>query len=809
MDALRRDLRYALRMVWKTPGLSLVAISILAVGIGANIAIFSVVRGVLLRPLPFPEPSRLVRVSMNNPTLPHHQRSFSPQDLEDFRRQQEVFTSVGAYWYSPSSSGTTLTGGDEPVHLETGYADSAFFTSLGMAPARGRTFLPTEDIHGNDAVAVLSDHLWQTHFHSDPQIVGKTIVLDGVPVLVSGVMPPSFTYPTPQVDVWLPLAQMTDNQIPHLRQLRWIDTVARLRPEIRIDQAQSASSLIIKRLETQFKETNEGLTAATVVDLRETISGDVRPLLLALFVAVALVLLMACANLTNLILARDKNRVREFAIRSSLGASQRALQSQSFTESILLAVISGALSLLIANVLARTLVALSAASIPRASDVHIDGSVIAFGGALAVFTGAVIGLLPAWRHSTAPIWESLKAAGIATTEDGQRKHGRDLLVTAQVAFACILLTATGLVLRSLWKLVTTDPGFRADHVLTVQLPLPLYKFAEDRAKVAAYRTELIRRVSAVPGAVAVGASKTLPLEGGGEPYGFNVVDRSGVSQQFIPSAGAFIVTQGYFEALRIPVIAGRTFTERDLVEQKPVVIINQSVARAYWPGEDPVDKTLLMGETKLSVIGVVGDVRNEGLTTQSGTAVYIPSSMAPRQKLDLFIRTTGDPISLAGSVRQAIRQFEPDQAITDISPLQQTVAETQAKPRFFTVVLSSFGLVALLLSALGIFGVISYNVRERTREIGVRMALGAVPSDVLRMVLKQAVRLLVGGAAIGMAAALVFGRFLSTLLYGVGPADPISLAGALFVLAAFAMVAAWIPARRATQVDPMVALRYE
>jgi len=807
---LAQDAAYTLRQVRKSPGFAALVILTLAFGIGANIAIFNVVNGVLLRPLPYHDPSRLAAVFTVDPARPALRGPFSPQDLEDFRRQQQTFSSVGAYWYAPALSGKTLTGAGEPQHIEIAFVDSEFFRTVEAAPALGRAFIASEDIHGNDRVAVLSDHLWRRQFDADPRIVGKSVSIDGASTVVLGVMPRSFVFPAPQVDLWLPLAQITDDVTPHVRSLRWIDVVARLKPSVSIEEAASASTLIMKRLAGQYPQSNASSGAAAVVDLRETIVGKVRPILLALFAAVALVLLMACVNLANLLLARGTARSREFAIRSALGAAPARLRRQALTETVVLALLGGLASLLVAKWMCSAVLALSGSSIPRPEEIRMSTSVVLFGLALSFAAGVLIGLIPAMIVSAGRVWQALKATALSASADAGHRRGRDALIVAEVALACVLLAASALVFESLWKLVNVNPGFSPHHVLSVELPLPMYKFPESgKPTIHSYRDELLRRVAAVPGVAAVGGSKTLPLYGGGEPYDFKVVDSRGRTQSVLPTAGTFIVTQGYFEALSIPVLAGRVFTAADLAQDRLVAVINRNLAETYWPGESAVGRLLDFGKLKLEVIGVVGDVRNEGLNVGSGTALYMPENLAPRSKLDLFVRTSGNPLSVAGAVRQTIRSFEPDQAISNIAPLESQVQRTLAQPRFFTIVLSAFGAVALLLAALGVFGVISYNVRQRTHEIGIRMALGASRSDVLGMVVGHAATLLALGAAFGLAGALASGHLLHGFLYGVSAAEPTALLASFVLLGLVALAAAVIPAARAAHIHPMVALRDE
>lgn len=810
MQTLLRDIHQAGRVLKKNPSFTAIATLTLAFGIGASVANFAVVRGVLLRPLPYGDPARLVRVYDANPARDANMSSFSPQDLDDFSRQQNAFEDLGGYWYSPGSGGLSLSGVGEPAYLETVFAGNGFFSTLGVKPVLGRPFLAEENVVGKDAVAILSYRLWQKQFQADPDVIGRKILLNGAPNIVVAVMPESFQFPARQVDLWMPLSRMTDEEIPHLRGLRWISLVARLKPGISSEQAAIGSSVVLKRLEQQFPDSNAGWDRALVVGLRDDLVGRVKPALLALLTAGLLVLLLASANLANLLLARGTTRQREFAIRAALGGDRWQLRRQVLTENLVLACMGGAAALALAPSIASLLLRFSAGSIPRADAVQLDWAVILFAVGLTLVTGILIGAVPAARVAGHHLVEALKAASTSVAGDTRRQRSRDILVITEIALACTLLVGSGLVLRSLWKLLSTDPGFDSSHVLTVQLSLPLYKY-HPTPKMEGYRDELLRRIATAPGVIAAGGSKTMPLFGGGEPYGFSIQDAGRGTVEVTPTSGTYIVTSGYFQALRIPLTSGRTFDQKDFANHSPVVIINQQLAGKYWPGEEPVGKFLHLGNSanKLKVIGVVGDVRNEGLSQESGTAVYLPGSLAPRQKLNIFVRTHEDPLRTAGAIRRIIHDFEPDQAINDIATLEQVMHETVSQPRFLSAVLSAFGGTALLLASVGIFGVISYNVRQRTREIGVRMALGADRRNVLFMILHRALLLIATGLGAGLVLAMLSGRLLAGMLYGVSPSDPMALAAAVGILASVAIFAALMPALRATQVDPIVALRYE
>jgi len=806
-----RDIQHAWRVLRKNPSFAAIAILTLALGIGASVANFAVVRGVLLQPLPYRDPAQLVRVYDANPARDANMSAFSPQDLDDFSRQQDVFQELGGYWYSSGSGGLSLSGAGEPAYLETVFAGNGFFSTLGLTPMLGRPFLPEENVAGKDAVAILSYALWVKQFHADEAVIGRKILLNGAPNIVVGVMPASFQFPSPKAELWVPLSRITDDEIPHFRGLRWISVVARLKTVISLAQATAGSSLVLKHLEQQFPDSNSGWNRAQIVDLRDEIVGQVKPALLALLTAGLLVLLLASANLANLLLARGTTRRREFAIRAALGGNRWQLRRQVLTENLVLAFIGGAAALALAPSIASLLLQFSAGSIPRADAVHLDWTTILFAVGLTLLTGILIGLVPAAKVTGRRLADTLKATGSSLAGDTHRQHTRDVLVISEIALACMLLVGSALVLRSLWKLLSTDPGFDSTHVLTVQLSLPEYKY-RPMPKMEAYRNELLRRISAAPGVVSVGGSKTMPLFGGGEPYQFSIQDPGRGMVDVTPTSGTYIVTTGYFQTLKIPLVSGRTFDQKDFADHTPVIMVNEQLARKFWPGQDPVGKFLHLGKStkdKLEVIGVVGDVRNEGLSQESGTAVYMPESRAPRQKLNIFVRTNEDPLSAATAIRRIVRDFEPDQAINEIATLEQVMHGTVSQPRFLSVVLSAFGGTALLLASLGVFGVISYNVRQRTREIGVRMALGANRSAVLRMFLKRAMSQIVVGLVAGLVLALISGRLLAGVLYGVTPSDPIALTAAVAVLALVALLAALLPARKATLVDPVIALRYE
>ena len=816
MESWLTDLRYALRTLAKSPGFTFVALLTLGLGIGANAAIFSVVQGVLLRPLPYQEPERLVRVLHTHAEQGVMDGAFSPQDFDDLTRElagpRGPWERLGAYFFTPGQSGMTLTGEGEPRRLEAAMVSAGFFPALGVEAARGRTLRPEENVPGADRVVLLSDRLWRRSFGADPRIVGGTLRLDGEAYTVAGVMPPSFQFPAREVDVWAPISLIAEDDIPHRRSLRWMHVVGRLRPGTSLERADVQTDALLARLAAAYPDSNEGWSAGRVVPLHEALVGDVRPALVVLLAAVAGVLLIACANLANLLLARATTRGRELAVRAALGAGRRRLVRQLLIESVVLALAGGALGLLLAAWGVDALVALAAGDLPRPDEVRPDAGVVAFTFGLSLLTGLAFGLLPAFRASRlAGLHEVLKIRGRsgAPVRGGGGGRGRSLarngLIVAETALAVVLLVGAGLMLRSFRALLDVDPGFRAENVLSLSLNFP---DTIEEGRRAALRAEIIRRVEALPGVIAAGGAKTLPLGGGGEPYGFSVPGRSGALAEVQPQAGGFIVTPGYFRALGIPVLAGRAFTERD-GEEHPVIVVNRALARQVWPGEPAVGKTLMLGEFRLEVVGVVGDVRSAGLAADPGSAVYIPSTLAPRSTMKLFVRTASDPLALAGAVRETIWQVDRDLPISDVAALPQVVAEDVARPRFLSVLLALFGALALTLAAVGLYGVVAYGVGQRTHEIGIRMALGAGRGRVLRGVVGQGMGWTLLGLALGLAGAFAATRLLAGLLFGVAPTDAVTFAGVALLLAAAAALASWVPARRAAATDPLTALRSE
>ncbi len=813
MEALLQDFRYALRQIAKYPGFSAVAILTLALGVGANTAVFSVIHALLLRPLPYHDADRLVRIYAVSQEKNELRGTFSPLDIDDLKRSQTVFQDLAAFEFWPGNSGGTLIGVGQPHYLATTYVSGDFFSTLQASAEMGRVLLPHDDVKGQNLQLVISHGLWERQFGSDPNVIGRTVTADSITpgretFTIVGVMPASFQYPVPQAEAWAPLSLVTDDMVPHRRGIRWLSLIGRLKPGVSVEQAQVATSLQLKQLEAAYPNANAGWGAAQVISLRDSIVGNVRPALLILFGAVSLVLLIACANIANLLLARGTSRVREVAVRSAFGAARTRIVRQLLSESFLLALFGSIAGLLLAYGMLRVLPAMSAGTIPNPEQVTIDPLVIAFSVGAALLVWPIFGLMPAWKSSSVNIVDALKEGARGSSAGRQRTGMRELLVIGETAIAALLLVATGLLLNSLWRLTHVDPGFNSSGVLRVHIAIPSSLFADDREH--QYREQMIDRISRVPGVLGVGGSKSVPLNGGGEPYPFGLNPVSDNQRNaIVPGAGAYMVTPGYFEALQIPLKAGRFFTAHDENGNGEVLVVNESFAKRVWGTTNVVGKVLYLGKQRLEVVGVVQDVHNEGLASQARDTVYIPEKLAPRSSLNLFIRTEGNPLLLVSGIRQAIWSVDKDQAVSEVSTMQQVVSENLAQPRFFTVLLSIFGGLAVLLAAIGAYGVISYSVRERTQEFGIRIALGADRGQVLGLVIRQAMKLAGVGLGLGLVAAMAGTRALASLLYGVKALDLPTFAAAAIVLLIVALLAAYLPARAAMKVDPLAALRYE
>ncbi len=811
------DLIHAWRSLRRSKGYTAAALLTLALGLGANAAIFSAVLGVLLRPLPVRAAERLVWVGHA-----HREKgvvaSFSPQDFDDLARATTggAFSSLADYCFQGGLTGMNLTGAGEPLRVPVASVSGEYFQTLGAAAALGRPLLPADDRPGANHVVVLSHGLWRSRFGHDQKVVGRKVTLDGEPFTVAGVMPASFELPDHDVGLWAPLSLVGDNMVPHLRGVRWLSVVGRLAPGVTQRAATAQVATVLANLARRFPESNEGWDRAALRPLQEVVVGDVRPLFAMLFAAVGLVLLIVCVNLANLTVARSTGRRRELAIRAAIGATQARLARQLLVESLALALAGGALGLLFARWGVAALAAVGADYLPRAGEMRLDGLVVVFTLALAGVAGLGFGLLPAVSAAGDGLRDAVQAGGGAGTSwrrGGRRRGAGGGLVVLETALATVLLLAAGLLLRSFWQLLHVDPGFRPDGVLMMSITMPDAKLGgPDNGSL--YSGAILQRLRDLPGVVAAGASHTAPLAGGGEIYPFVPVGTPlppGMTEkEMTPSSGAFLVTSGYFRALGIPIVAGRDFDGRDDAGRTPpAVIVNQSMARRLWPGQDPIGKRLRSGRQELAVVGVAADVRNEGLAKPPGTAVYGSPFVFVRSTLKLFLRTTAPPFAVLAAARRAIWEVNPQQPISEIATLDQVVAANVARPRLLSWLVGGFGALAAFLAAFGTYGVIAYGVRRRRQEIGVRMALGAGRSQVVGLVVRQGLALALGGLACGLVAGFAGAPLLGSLLFGVGPADPLTFAGVALLIAGAALAASYLPAREAAGVDPLVAIRTE
>ena len=810
METLLSDIRYSLRILLKRPGFTLVAVITLALGIGANTAIFSVVNAVLLRPLPFKNPDRLMTLWENNLKQGQDHGAVGGANFTDWRNRNQVFESLAAYF----NWNYNLTGGDEPQRLRAVLVSGEFFQTLGVEAMAGRVLNPEDDQDGKDDVVVLSHTLWQNGFGASSAIIGQTIRLNGRGHTVVGVMPRGFTFPDEKTDIWRPMA-MSAQQVQN-RQGKWLSAIGRLKTGVSIEQASADMGAIALQLEQQYPDANAGY-GVRLVPLHEEIVGKVNTILLILFGAVGFVLLIACANIANLLLARASSRQKEIAVRAALGASRRRLINQFLTEGLLLAMMGGVLGLLLALWGSDALIALSPANIPRLKEAGVDGRVLGFTLLLSLLTTLIFGLAPALQASKPNLNEALKEEGRGASS-GSGGRLRSLLVIGEVAVSVVLLVGAGLMIKSFVQLQGVNAGFDAHNLLTMEITLPASRYGQNQQQIGFFQ-QALERIKSLPGVKAVGAVQDLPFKF--NEMSFPIRIDSTLEGQLVQSASEQpkavyrAVTDDYFRALEIPLLEGRTFTSQDDLNTSPVVIINQSMANRFWPDEDPLGKRIRFGEASdpaYTIVGVVGDIKHMGLNADEGAVMYQPHAQKRfpwLRWMTLVVRTDEDARGLAAAVRSRIQEVDKDQPVYGVATMEQLLAESIATPRFSTLLLAGFALLALALTVIGVYGVVSYTIAQRTREIGIRMALGAQMRDVIRLVIGQGLKLVLTGVGLGLAGAGALTHTMKSLLFGVSATDPGIFAMVAVLLTGVALLACYLPSRRAAKVDPMIALRYE
>jgi putative ABC transport system permease protein len=804
-----QDIRYAIRKLSRTPAFTAIAAFTLALAIGATTAIFSVVDGVLLKPLPFREPDRVVRVT--NIRQSNRMPSSVP-DYLDFKAQTKSFASMSPI----DNQAMNLTGGTEPERVQASRVGASFWTLLGVTPALGRGFAPSEDAPSAGRVVVLSDGLWKRRFGTDRRIVGKTIALDGNSYTVVGVAPPRFSFPD-RPDLWIPLVFGPEDLNPEGRGAHWIGIMARMAPNVTVPQANAEMVTLTRRLEQQYPESNTNMTAA-VLPMQEYLVGDVRPALYVMLGAVAFVLLIACANVANLLLVRAASRESEMAVRTALGAGAWRIVRQLVTESVLLAVVGGVLGTLLALWGVDLLLAMAPEGLPRIDEVAVNPSVLLFTAAVTALTGLLFGVFPALHTARANVSGMLKDGMRGSSGGVGSRRARNTLVMAEMALAVVLLVGAGLLIRSFSKLLAVDPGFRAERVVTFAIAAPETKYktyAQRRTLVA----DLVDRMQRVPGVQGTAVVTGLPLS--------NMMMRTSAHIEGTPQerpaerkvTDVAMVTPGYFATMGIPLTSGRDFTTRDGSGAPVVAIVNQEFVKRYFPNENPIGKRISLGweqDTAATggnmtlggeIVGVVGNVKRRGLNQEVYPETYASFMQPTFPSFSVVVRSSSDPSTVMAAIRAQMRELDRDLPLSELRQLSEVVAASVSRPRFYTTVLGVFAGIALVLAAVGIYGVISYAVSLRTRELGIRIALGATGSQVSKLVLRQGVGLALAGVALGAGGAYWLTRLLAKLLFGVSATDPLTFVGVALLLTAIAAVASFVPARKAARVDPLLAMR--
>jgi putative ABC transport system permease protein len=801
---LWQDIKYGVRMFVKSPGFTLVAVLALAIGIGTNTAIFSVVNGVLLRPLPFPDAKRLVYFESIKPDRAIWDGHISMPDVLDWQSQTDAFESIAPVYEAP----IIVTGDEaEPEYIQFSAVPTSFFQTLGVNPVMGRTFVKEDQVRGKPPVASIGYGLWQRRFGANPNVLGSMITLGGTRCTIIGVMPAGFDYYPAKIQIWTML-YMSPNE---RRDNRLYKAIGRLKPWATLAGAQAQLDTVNARLQQQYRETNAGWSVR-LSNLQAWTTRDVRTSLILLLAAVGFVLLIACANIANLLLARATARRKEIAIRTALGAGRWRIIRQLLTESSLLAISGGVVGLALSILLTKLLVAISPADVPRLDQIRLDARVLGFTVGVVGLVGLLFGLAPALQASKPDVNDVLKEGGRGSSEGHGRNRVRAILVVSEIALSLLLLIGAGLLIKSFMRLRNVNAGFDPHNVLTMRIGLPGRRYKEPQQQATFFR-ELTQRVGALPGVESAGAALTLPLDGVNSfgrsfiPEGRLLTPEESFQTLYVAVAG------DYFNTMRIPVKAGRSFTDHDTAETLPVVIINETAARRAFPRQDPIGKRIMMWRDEKvarEIVGVVGDVKASTLDEEVQSQVYVPHAQdAGWGTLSLAVRTKGEPEALTSQVRGVILSIDKDQPAFDIKTMDEVFSESVAKTRLIALLFGVFSVFALLLATVGIYGVIAYSVAQRTHEIGIRLALGAQRRDVLRMIITQGMILALIGAGLGLLGAFATTRVMRNLLYGVSTTDPLIFIGVPLLLTLVALAACYIGARRATKVDPMIALRYE
>ena len=812
-----QDIRYGLRLMRKNPGFIAVAVLALALGVGANTAIFSIVNAILLNPLTYDNPDQLMMVWEKSAKRGFGQIPTSHPNFVDLRSDNKSFADLGAF----TDSNFNLTGGDQPERVIGVRVSATLLSLLNRTPFKGRVFLAGEDEPQASRVLVLSHHLWQRSFGSDENIVSKPVALNGDSYTVVGVMPPDFKFPPafsatiassqyamPRADLWVPL---TTDSVPPARDVRTLFMIGRLKPGVTQSTAQAEMNVIANRLRGEYPADAD--MEVDVIPLNQQVTGDIRPALLVLFGAVGCVLLIACANVANLLLAKASGRQKEIAVRLAMGASRLRIIRQMLTESLLLSLAGGLLGSLLAILVLRQLVVFSPANVSLPESIGIDASVLGFTLLLSLLTSVLFGLAPALQASKSDLNETLKEGGRGNSGGVKQNRLRSLLVVAEVALALVLLIGSGLMIKSFLRLQNVNPGFNPENLLTLELELPPNKYAEPERQ-AAFQEQLTQRISSIPGMQNAATVNNLPFSGNESNFGVTIEGRPVANAAERPRAFFRNISPNYFEAMGIPLRTGRAFAESDKANAPGVAIINEMAARRFWSNEDPLGKRFKLGRPDsknpwLTIVGTVGAVSHTALEVAAQPEIYLPYQQNPGPNLTLIAKTRSDPRAFTAAVRREISNLDRDFPVSNVKFMDEMIAKSVAQPRVYALLLGIFAGLALILAAIGIYGVMSYSVTQRTHEVGIRMALGAQRKDVMSLIIKQGLLLGLVGIFVGVLASLALTRVIASQLYGVSSTDPLTFSGISILLLLVVLLACSIPALRATRVDPLIAVRYE